>query len=323
MMSSLRVEPTITVVMPVFNRVALLRKSVESVLRAAHAAGGVEIICVDQGSTDGSAEWLRQQQGVRVISHPNGTIAAQRNAGAVESHGELLCFLDSDILVPEGYFSAVRRVFDSEQISAAGSECDPPADGVWHELAWHRLNVRPSSGPRHYINSANFVVRQDAFKAVAGFDVTLVTGEDTDICRRLVEQGSALVESRDLAVVHLGNPKSLGGFFRKEIWRGLGMSGGQPWRLADRPTAMTAAHLLLTVVALATLFLPVSLSILWRLIIALSCLIAVPAASWLFRLLQTGQWVNPIVGIGLFEVYYAARGVAFIRALTGAGRSGA
>lgn len=110
MMSSLRVEPTITVVMPVFNRVALLRKSVESVLRAAHAAGGVEIICVDQGSTDGSAEWLRQQQGVRVISHPNGTIAAQRNAGAVESHGELLCFLDSDILVPEGYFSAVRRV---------------------------------------------------------------------------------------------------------------------------------------------------------------------------------------------------------------------
>ena len=89
--------PQVSVIIPVFNGAATIGRVIECVL--AQSAGDVEIICVDDGSTDGSADAARRYgERVRVLTQPNRGQAAARNAGARASSGEFIVFLDADDL---------------------------------------------------------------------------------------------------------------------------------------------------------------------------------------------------------------------------------
>lgn len=91
-------EPLVSVVIPTFNRLATVTEAIDSALSQSHAA--VEVIVVDDGSTDGTGEALRRRHEtdprVVVVSRPNGGVAAARNAGLREVRGEYVAFLDSD-----------------------------------------------------------------------------------------------------------------------------------------------------------------------------------------------------------------------------------
>ena len=81
---------------------------------------------------------------------------------------------------------------------------------------------RRSSGRREvdWLGSGNLAVSRSAFEAVHGFDVTLTTCEDVDLCRRLRERGYRIVSDSRLRSVHLGDPRSLKALFVSELWRG-------------------------------------------------------------------------------------------------------
>ena len=64
--------------------------------------------------------------------------------------------------------------------------------------------------------------RRDVFLAVDGFDESLETGEDPDLCARIAARGHRIVEARDVQCVHLGEPRTLGDVFRRERWHGRG-----------------------------------------------------------------------------------------------------
>lgn len=86
----------VSVVIPVFNCERYLGQAIESVLRQEHS--NVEIIVVDDGSTDGSREVAKSFAGVRYLHQENRGIAAARNLGIGMARGELLTFLDADDL---------------------------------------------------------------------------------------------------------------------------------------------------------------------------------------------------------------------------------
>jgi len=92
--------PCVTVVMPTYNRAALLPRTVDAVL--AQGFGDFELLVVDDGSTDGTAELLAQRYGheprLRVLRQANGGVSAARNRGLAEARGEFIAFLDSDDL---------------------------------------------------------------------------------------------------------------------------------------------------------------------------------------------------------------------------------
>ena len=90
------VAPRVSVVIPTLNRLSLLREAVASV--EAQTWRDYEIIVVDDGSSDGTAEWLRSQTGVRRVIQERGGVARARNAGIHVARGELIAFLDSDDL---------------------------------------------------------------------------------------------------------------------------------------------------------------------------------------------------------------------------------
>lgn len=91
-------KATISVILPVYNVRKFMDTAIDSVLAQTYEE--LEIILVDDGSTDGSSErcdhYAQQDARIRVIHQPNGGLSAARNAGLDAATGELIAFLDSD-----------------------------------------------------------------------------------------------------------------------------------------------------------------------------------------------------------------------------------
>lgn len=300
-------------VIPVYNALPFLSVSLPSVREAARVGGPAEIIVVDNGSTDGSWEWInRELADVAIIErYPGYTVGALRNAGSGRATGKLLAFIDADCVVPPDYIERAYRVL--ERTGAAGTGCryDLPQESHWIERTWHALHERGKDGPAKYINSGNLVLSAAAFHAVGGFDETLITGEDAELGQRLSRAGYQLFESREVPSVHLGNPKAIGHFFRKQRWHALGMFGTVDLRSIDRPTVMTL--LFLATVFLAGL-LPTQLDWepVWLVSLAIGLVLLVPMVTVIYRVLEGGRSPNPLGAVALYFLYYVARSAALV-----------
>jgi glycosyltransferase involved in cell wall biosynthesis len=313
--------PRVSVVVPVFNKAPFLATALDSIVAAVRSYGGAELIVLDHGSTDGSRELLesRYAREAQIADFRGGTIAAVRNHGVRLATGVVLSFIDADCVIPPNYLERLVEVLAATGAAATGAEVVPPPAPGWVEDVWYRLHRRTTDGEQEWIGSANLAVRRDAFDAVGGFDERLVTGEDTELCQRLRDRGYRIYESKQLTAVHLDNAKTLGDFYRKELWRGLGMFGTVRAGAIDKPTAMTVVHVALcaaAVLALAAAPWPIPP----RLGAAAGLVLAVPAATLVYRGLGGGSVGRPLRALLLYEVYYAARAAALARIMVRAGR---
>ncbi|UPK77001.1 CDP-glycerol:glycerophosphate glycerophosphotransferase [Nocardioidaceae bacterium SCSIO 66511] len=112
------VEPTVSIIVPVYNVEAYLHDCLDSVLRQDYP--DFEVVVVDDGSPDGSAaiaaEYVDRDSRVRLVRRENGGLGAARNTGVREANGRYLTFLDSDDELPPG---AIGRLVASAQSSGS------------------------------------------------------------------------------------------------------------------------------------------------------------------------------------------------------------
>ena len=112
MMSETVADPLVSIIVPVYNTRDFVAACIDSLL--AQTYGNVEIVAVDDGSTDGSAQVLShyvQRTMVRVLSRSNGGLSAARNTGLGAAKGEYVMFVDSDdTLHPEAVERLVRII---------------------------------------------------------------------------------------------------------------------------------------------------------------------------------------------------------------------
>jgi len=298
----------ISVIIPVFNSILSLQVCLDSVLAAMNEYGNAELILVDNGSTDGSYEKILADYGTRaqILQVKGVPVSAVRNFGVRAAKGYYLSFIDSDCMVPHDYFHQAIRAFESTDSDATGSMCEIPSAPGWIEQTWHSLHKRDADGYVDYLNSGNFIIRRTAFQAVGGFNENLLTGEDAEICQRLRQAGLKVYECHQVEAVHMGNPKSLRAFFRREAWHALGMFGTFKHAPLDKPVLTTLAHLLLTTAGIASLFLRYShLEI--RLFVSLVMLFAASAASVIYRSAMRGTAYRPLRCLLLYYLYFTAR----------------
>jgi GT2 family glycosyltransferase len=197
--------PLFSVVVPVFNRRGLLSQTLQSVLE--QRATDFEVVVVDDGSTDGSADVARSFGGkVRVVEGPNGGAGAARNCGAQVSRGRYLAFLDSDDLwfpwTLESYGQVVRA--DDAPAFIAGKprlfhDDAPPVHSRDEGLAFVNYRDYYASGDEwRWWGASSFVVERTAFMAVGGFACDRMNSEDADLAMRLgVARGFVQVKSPD------------------------------------------------------------------------------------------------------------------------------
>jgi len=295
-------------VVPVLDALPHLRRTVPALLRAAERTRGVEIVYVDNGSTDGSLEFLQSMQApiVRVLSRPGITIAALRNAGAALGHGAYLSFIDADCSIAESYFDEAIDVLGSTQAAATGCEVTIPEAPHWIEATLHQMHFVGRDREVGFINSGNFFVTRQAFDAVGGFREELSTGEGVDIGQRLIAAGFRMRECPRVSAVHHGNPHSVGEYYRANVWHGLDMFDLRTLRQLDRPTMMLLVHAAATIAGLVVLIGAPS-PVVARIAAALTLQLMVPLATVAFRIRQTGRVPALSRAVFLYWLYYVAR----------------
>lgn len=317
------VEPArITVVVPVLNAMRYLPRTAPTLIRAAERAGNARIVFVDNGSTDGSLDYVRSlpTEFACSLSAVGATIAAMRNLGARCGDSDYVGFLDSDCGIPEHYFRDAIDVLRQTGAGATGCEVELPEAAGWIERTLHDLHFIGRERDVVYINSANFFMSRSAFDAVGGFREDLRTGEDADIGQRLVVAGYRLWESPRVKAIHYGNPQSIGEYYRRVVWHGLGMFATVTRHRIDRPTAMLGIHALLTGLALALVLGTQSTGGV-RFVLPLLLTLSVPAITVIFRIGQTRRLPNAPNALLLYWLYYLARAHAAILILSGRAKS--
>jgi cellulose synthase/poly-beta-1,6-N-acetylglucosamine synthase-like glycosyltransferase len=196
-----------------------------------------------------------------------------------------------------------------------GCEYDIPERPHWSERVWYDLHVVREDGWRHYLNGGDLAIRRDAFEAIGGFAEHLAVGEDTEICARLRAAGHRIWESQRLRVVHLGNPKSVGAFFRKQAWHGISVLDDPSLRGMNKATLMIYTFTGLCAAALVLLVAPSPLGAGARALLATGAVLAVPVAAVAYRAVETRRIVNPVLATLLYVVYFAARAKSLLAAL--------
>ncbi len=300
-------RPTFAYVVPMRDAIPFLPVCLPALLSAASRAGA-EVVLVDNGSTDGTRERAAQacSAAVRVIDAPGVTIAGARNRGAEACSADTLVFVDADCEVQPDHLAQVAAAFAASGADAVGAAYETPADPHWVEDVWCRMHTA-ADGPARHLPAGNFAVRRASFAAVGGFDESLTTGEDSELCQRLRQAGARIERHSRIRVVHHGNPKSLRAFFAKQSWHGLGMFSTTGRREIDKPVAAMTMHAVLVFVGLGLLF-SASMRSLAGLFVIVAALNAVPVAAVAYRRGRHWRggpsWWRAVL---LYHLYFAAR----------------
>jgi glycosyltransferase involved in cell wall biosynthesis len=193
----------VSALIPTYNRRAQVLRAIDSVL--AQTLPVDEIIVVDDGSRDGSAEAIRCRYGSRValIQQENAGVSAARNRGIHHARGEWIAFLDSDdIWLPEKIerqLGAVATLGDDFGLCFTDCAFDGSPDlklSVFEENGLENVpNLAPLEDPASYVLAGlagrfpliwtqSLLIRRTLFEKIA-FDEALIIQEDTDVIFRL------------------------------------------------------------------------------------------------------------------------------------------
>jgi GT2 family glycosyltransferase len=217
--------PLVSVVVVTWNGLAWSRMCLESLDRRTDWPR-CEILFVDNGSTDGTREWLREEaarrppEEFRMLAFPeNRGFAPAVNAALAASRGESLCLLNNDTIVTRGWLSAlVRHLERDPSLGMVGPSTNEIANAAkvetgYRELldleSWARAFTRGNAGraePMDMLAMFCVLLRRKTWNAVGPLDERFTVGmfEDDDYSRRLRDQGLRLAVARDSFVHHWG-----------------------------------------------------------------------------------------------------------------------
>ena len=179
----------VSVIIPTYNRAAFLGEAIDSVLSQTYTQ--FELIVVDDGSTDATAELLRQYGGkISVLHTGHGGPSAARNRGITAARGKYLAFLDSDDVWLPGKLRSQMLFFQEH----------PEARICQTEELWIRNGVRVNPMKKHkkysgwifeqclplcIVSPSAVVIERSIFEEVGLFDETFLACEDYDLWLRI------------------------------------------------------------------------------------------------------------------------------------------
>ncbi len=257
-------QPFISVIIPVYNGGKFLPMCLDAVFASDYAH--FEVFVVDDGSTDDSAE-ISRAKGANVLSsnRPRSGPAAARNIAAEKARGEILLFVDADVVLKKDTIRKVAASFEENpDISALfGSYDDAPGEAnflsQYKNLQHHFVHQNASAEASTFWAGLG-AVRREAFLSIGGFDCerfAIPSIEDIELGVRLRQAGHKILLDKEIQVKHLKKweIKSLvktDVFCRAVPWSKLiltsqGMINDLNLKTSDRACAVLVALSLMTV----------------------------------------------------------------------------
>ena len=193
-------RPLVSALIPVYNGAEFLADAIESVLAQNYAP--LELVVVDDGSTDGSAELAESFDGVRVIRQLNAGPSAARNTGLANTTGSLIAFLDADDVWPEGRLPRLLDALDH----------DASLDAVIGQLEMVRVengSFRSVMPPQFGFQFGTALIRRSVFERVGPIDEAMRFSEDVDWFMRAREAGIRIGQIHEVVSLYRQHDGSL------------------------------------------------------------------------------------------------------------------
>lgn len=218
-------EPSISVIIPAYNCAGTIAKTIQAIL-AQDVLSQVELIVVDDGSTDETPQVVQSLARVKYIRQENSGPAAARNRGARDSRGEYLFFTDSDCVPQKDWIRKMMPYFTETAVAVvAGSYgiANPEnrlARSIHKEILYRHHVLMPQYPS--YFGSFNFAVRRGVFAGVGGFDLSYrsASGEDNDLSYKIIARGYKIYFAKNALVDHF-HTEDLNKYLREQYRHGF------------------------------------------------------------------------------------------------------
>lgn len=245
----------ISFIIPTLNESEHIKNTICSIKSAVLSCISHNIIVVDNGSSDRTAE-IAEENGASVYQRPNYTIASNRNYGANKSSSEILVFLDADVYLEADWGEEIQIAIEQlkeHPLTVTGSVVGIKNEENLIEQCWFKPRLEERK--LRYINSGHMIMTRELFQKVGGFRDALETGEDYDFCLRARKIGTRIINNPRLRVVHQGYPKNICQFFRRERWHGRGDFSSLQNIVSSKPALIVVGLLIILVGSIVMTFL--------------------------------------------------------------------
>jgi len=254
----------VSFVVPVHNGALWIRECLQAILAQADGRP-MEVIVVDDHSTDGSSELLQQLAvawPVRVVTAQRRGAAAAINTGIAVARHPIVCQIDQDVFVQPGWMRVVTEALDDPEVAAAqGYYSTDPGATLYARAMNLDLEQRYDAidgNETDHVCTGNSAYRADALRRIGLFDEALGYGYDNDVSYRLRAAGFRLVICRTARSVHRWR-EGFSGYLLQQYGFGYGrldVVAKHPLRVGGdfvAPAAMMAHPLLMSIAIAAWL----------------------------------------------------------------------
>jgi glycosyltransferase involved in cell wall biosynthesis len=216
-------QTQVSIIIPAFNEARVIGKCLESLTRLDFPQAQFEVILVDNGSGDATiqiAESFAGRLNLTILQKHGVKISALRNLGANSARGAVLAFLDADCIPPATWLTDILALAPADDLGVIGAHYILPENSTWVGRTWHIYQEAPKAGDVSHVPAGDLVMRREDFLRVRGFDESIQTNEDYELCDRVRKAGMPVRAFPRIGVVHLGTAQSLKVFYRKQRWHG-------------------------------------------------------------------------------------------------------
>jgi len=197
----------ISVVMPVYNGAAYIKEAIESILTQQETNFALEIIVVDDGSTDSTADIVHALNNpvIRYIHQSNSGPSKARNTGILQARGELIAFLDADDCWPTDKLKRQLTFLEENQnVDVVGGLIDY----FYMPGSEYRKEQLKIDSPVFNVQLGGLIVHKKVFERVGYFNEQLRFSEDQDWILRIKEANVTMTILSDIVLlyrIHPGN----------------------------------------------------------------------------------------------------------------------
>lgn len=213
----------ISIVIPIYNGKDEIGHALEALLSQDYD-GKKEIIVVDDGSVDGTAEVVKKYKGITYLPQAHQGPAVARNRGAKKAQGEIILFTDADCVPKKNWIAEMIRPFKDRNIvgvqgvyKTRQTELMARFSQIEIEERYERMGI---SQYIDFIGTYAAAYRKSIFDQFGGFDESFPTasGEDAEFSYRLHAAGHKMVFNPS-AIVYHQHPQTLAHYLRVKFWR--------------------------------------------------------------------------------------------------------
>jgi cellulose synthase/poly-beta-1,6-N-acetylglucosamine synthase-like glycosyltransferase len=220
----------VSIIVPTFNGASRIDNCLDALLKQHAVEQDVEMLVVNDGSTDNTADVVTRYSGIRLISQANAGPAAARNRGASEARGTIILFTDDDCVPMPNWLDAMTKPFDDPAVVGA--------KGVYrtHQKSLVARFVQIEYEDRYrmmadldsidFIDTYSAAFRRDRFLEMTGYDTSfpVACAEDVELSYRMSARGWKM-KFVPTAIVYHTHPDRLWQYLKKKykfaFWRVL------------------------------------------------------------------------------------------------------